>query len=574
MKKQISYVFLAIALVSSISYLFYTLIAGDTLMNNLANIIRSSILFIFSCFFVIIGFKVSVKKATLYIPLSSLVLACFINFNLLSEAGIINLPEEEKINNFVNTNISEALEWADSNDIKVIQTYEYSDVFKEFEIISQNVKEGTLLDDVNKIEFIVSNGPNYNKTIIVPNMLSWTTEEVTNFIETNFLINVSVEYKISEELKDIVIEQNKSGELKRNEALLITFSIGNSETLEPIELIDFTNTSLFKTSLWLKGNGIDYKLVYDFSNTIKRDFIISQNIEKETVIDPNEENNLILTISKGKEIIVPDLLKMEMEDITKWIAENNLKIEFDDCYDDEVTFGDIIETNYKNGDIIEEGTLINVITSRGQLKMPDLSSVYQYKEWANKYNITLEEQHKFSDTVKKGDIVELSHQLDEIIANDDKIIIIISRGKAVTIPSFNGKTKSQASSLCKSSNLNCSYKYGSYSSSIAKDTVTYQSNKSGNKVVQGSSITLTLSKGKAQTFEFGYQEDWVLTGSADKTIAWFKKEFITRYPDVSFKYVKKIINTGRPGLVYEEKSPTKTGSIVKQGQTYTIWVIE
>ena len=39
-------------------------------------------------------------------------------------------------------------------------------------------------------------------------------------------------------------------------------------------------------------------------------------------------------VSKGKSIIVPDLTTMTVEEITDWIIKNNLKIEFEEIYDE------------------------------------------------------------------------------------------------------------------------------------------------------------------------------------------------------------------------------------------------
>lgn len=576
MKKQFTYILSFISLILSIFYVIYTILMSTNIMDNIGNILSVLILFVFSIIFIIISLKVTETKKTAYVPLGIFILIIFISFNLLSDMNIIKLQKEENIENFINKNITEVLKWANANNIEVKQIYEYSDIFPEHHVISQNIKAGTSLGDIKVLEVIISNGPDYEKTIIVPNMLGWQLDEVLAYINENFFINVSIEYEFSDTEKDVVIKQDKNGELKRNEPIEIIFSLGNIEDLQPVALIDLTNKSLLEATVWLKKHGLNYELNYEFNNNIKRNYVIDQSIQVGEILNPNTETGLLLIISKGKEIEVPNLFEMKMDDIIKWVSNNNLKINFSDRYDEKIALGEIIEVNYKPGDIIEEGSLIHIVTSKGQLKIPDFKTIKEYREWANKYNIELKEIYEFSDTIANGNIISLSHEVNSIISNTDKITITVSQGKAVTIPSFSGKTKAQATTLCNSVGLKCSFTYGNYSSTIAKDVVTGQSKRNGAMVVQGTNVILTLSKGKAKVYDFVIQASWLALGSADNTIASLKKELGSRYPGVNFTYVKKDVNNGMAAGNIHPNSPTNVGKTktVEQGKTYVIWIVK
>ena len=333
---------------------------------------------------------------------------------------------------------------------------------------------------------------------------------------------------------------------------------------------------MLEATVWLKKHGLNYELNYEFNNNIKRNYVIDQSIQVGEILNPNTETGLLLIISKGKEIEVPNLFEMKMDDIIKWVSNNNLKINFSGRYDEKIALGEIIEVNYKPGDIIEEGSLIHIVTSKGQLKIPDFKTIKEYREWANKYNIELKEIYEFSDTIANGNIISLSHEVNSIISNTDKITITVSQGKAVTIPSFSGKTKAQATTLCNSVGLKCSFTYGNYSSTIAKDVVTGQSKRNGAMVVQGTNVILTLSKGKAKVYDFVIQASWLALGSADNTIASLKKELGSRYPGVNFTYVKKDVNNGMAAGNIHPDSPTNVGKTktVEQGKTYVIWIVK
>ena len=43
---------------------------------------------------------------------------------------------------------------------------------------------------------------------------------------------------------------------------------------------------------------------------------------------------------------------MNQEEINKWIMDNNLKVSYQEQYDEQIKLGDIIETNVKENDII------------------------------------------------------------------------------------------------------------------------------------------------------------------------------------------------------------------------------
>ncbi len=576
MNKKITYLFLFITLLLSVGYTVYTLINIIDLVNNFNLVINAVILCLFSVFFAIIGIKTTKEKKTIYIPIAALLFITFISFNFLNDIKFLKIQKEGTVDNFINMNVTDVLKWASSNNVEIKQIYEYSDVFPEFYVISQNIKEGTTLNQVNILEVVISKGPNYEKMVIVPNMLGWKLDEVIKFIDNNHLNNAVINFEFSEEEKDIVINQDKNGELRRNEEILFSFSLGNEEDLIPVKLIDFKNKTLFESTLWLKRHGFKFELIFEFDQNIKRNNIIDQNMAVNQLLDPKASNNLILTVSKGQEIIVPDLANMSVEDIINWISNQNLKINFEERYDEVITIGNVIDINYQAGDIIEEGTLINIIISKGQLRMPDLKSLYDFREWGNKYNIEIEEQFEFNSNVKNGDIIIMSHQTGDIISNNDKIIITISQGKPVTIPSFIGITKTQATNQCNLLNIKCSFKMGSYSHNVNKDVVTSQSRNNGAVVIAGSTVTLTLSKGQPQVFDFAISELWYYPlKSADGTINDLRKEFTSRYKDVKFNFVKKSHNTLAPGMIHPD-SPTNNGSPnkVEQGKTYTVWIVE
>lgn len=443
-----------------------------------------------SCFLKGKGKKISTLLCDI-----TLILAIVVTLGIKLE--YIKIPQGNVLPDFTSKELTEVMEYTKQNHITLEQVYEYSDNIEEYYIISQSVKAGTKLSEVKSLSVTVSYGPNYDKEIILPSMVGWNIDDALKTIKDNFLNNVTINYVLSEESeKDIITSQSVMGQMKRNTELLLEVSLGNGSDLIPVNLIDFKNMSLFDATLWLKRNGISYELQYDFSDNINRNYVLSQSEKEGVMIDP-KIGKVTLIISKGKQIIVPDLLSMSIDEVISWISTNNLKINFEDRYDRTVELGKMIEVSHQQGSIIEEGTTIKVITSKGQLKMKEFSNINDFRTWATRYGITFTEEYEFNASIPKGEIISFSVPTGDVIDINNSILVRISNGSAITIPNFIGQTKTNIQNQCKNIGLVCSFYYEN--SSKTKDTAIYQNKKSGSSVVSGTNIKIGLSSGVTPT---------------------------------------------------------------------------
>lgn len=480
-------------------FLIVTMIASAVnfiinIMDNEASIsilVNSAILCLFSIIFLGVCFTIRKKNKNM-ILFSSVILLVYFLLNINSSLNIISSPISEVIN-LSGKNITDAIKWANKNNIKVTQEYEFSDSVPEYKIISQSVLSGTNIDSVDEIVLTISEGPNPYKEVVVPSMITWDAERVINFVINNYLTNVVVEFIESDQVKNTVIEQSKSGNLLRNDELKLTFSYGEGNE-ESVSMIDFSNKSLFEIEFFMKQHHLKYKFDYKFSNKIKKGYGISQSLKhgETTTVDGEE---IIVTISKGPKIEIPKLTNMSITEITDWAVKNKLKLEFNDRYDDSVKKGKVISIDREVGDIIEQGTTIKVTLSLGKLKMPEFSDANKFYEWADKYGIKYEVAHEFNDSVEAGKIVSISSKKGQTLKNDEVIKVTVSDGKKRSVPNVVGLTKNQASSKLESAGLKYNFVYKN--SSTTKNKVLSQSISSGSEVPDGTTITITLSNGKS-----------------------------------------------------------------------------
>ena len=499
----------------------------------------------------------------------SLILIMALTGSSLYYAKIYQLPNQETVPNFYGQTLVEAQNWATEKEVSISIGYENSDSIAKYSVMAQNVASGTLLSEVKELSIVVSSGPNYDKVIVVPNMLGWDLDDVTAYIKTNFLTNVTIDFTDSTETLYSVISQDKYGELSRKEPIKMVIAYKVSE-LKAQTMVDMTGYSRFEAELWFKKYGIPYTISTEFSDQIERGKVISVSAKSGTQVSPTD--NISLVISKGKKIVVENIEKMSVEEITAWVIANNLNIQFSEKYDDTITLGNIISVNVKNGDELEEESVISLVISKGPIVMKKFSTLGEFKVWASTYGVPYSISYAFSETVSSGQPIEYSYTEGQKIANGATITVTVSKGKAITMPDLRGWSKSDIKSKCSALGLYCSFQSGSYRSDYGSDVAYKQSVASGSTIEEGTSVTFTLSLGIPSTTTL-YFSSAVLGNSYDETVSSLSSYFASNYPGVNFNFNAKASNSLRNGMIHPD-SATTSGSSVTQGQTYTITIVK
>ena len=493
-KPIITNIFLSLVFVITFALFIFLILDSSNHIDQIYRIINSLLLF-----FIIIGLLLSFKNLlyknkTIQMNITAFLILITLMFNGLYITNIIKLPQQSHIINFENTSLTQAIEWTDKNNIKNNETFEYSDNIKKYNIINQSEKEGTLTKNIKSVDFIVSNGPDYNKEVILSDMTGQNVNDVLKFINNNHLKNVQINFEENVETdKNYVIKQSSTGKIKRSDAIIFTVSLGEKSKLNAIKLKDLTNESLLNASVYLGQNGIIYELKYEFSNKIEKGNVISTNIKKGTSLKADDK--IVLTISKGKQIKVPDFKNKSLSYITKWMIYNNVQINYLEEYSD-IKQGYAIKSNYNKGDIIEEETTVDITFSKGILKMKSFKNISEFKSWADSNNIKYEIKEEFND-LDKDTIIKTSIKDGEKIKQDDTIIVYVSKGQAVTVPDFNGKTKANIQKECNSLGITCSFT-SQYSSKVTNDTMISQSIKAGEKISKSDTLSIVIATNKKE----------------------------------------------------------------------------
>lgn len=573
--------------------------------NLIINLVGNLILSIFAVFFILQSLQATYNRNNkLNIVCASILLIGYSIFQICNNLGALSILKLNTVPDFSNKYLTEVIKYAEKNNIKLNQIYEYSDSIDEYKIISQSKKSDTLTKDVKSLTVVVSEGFNEEKEITVANMINWSDSRVLEYIEENKLTNVSVSFVESDKDPNTVIEQDKSGNLKRNEEINLVFSIGDINNLEDIKLVNLKNMKKFNAEFYLKKNAIKYDVETSFSKKIKRDYVIGTNKKVGENLKPNnEDDKLILKVSKGEEIKVPNLEKYSLIDLTNWIIENKLKLEVDSKYDDSKESGEIIDVNVNTGDIIEQKSLIKVTISKGKLVMASFKDLDEFRTWALKYEINYEEKYEFSDDFEEGKVISYSHRRGDTIKNGDTVIVTISKGSKVKVPNVLDDTK--ASAIKKLENAKLKYNFVYENSTKDKNIVIKQSLAANSEVSKNTTITITLSNGKKPTSSSSRTSSKSNSSTTDtqtnnNTQSEQKTEECDRtvtttvtiqsslngsslsetaanyrraYPNVKFSFVGKASSVGNNGMVHPDSS-SKRVITVNYCDTYTIYIIE
>ena len=231
----------------------------------------------------------------------------------------------------------------------------------------------------------------------------------------------------------------------------------------------------------------------------------SQQTESQTQTESESESET-QTETEGQMI---DIRRMSVEDAQK--AVDRLKLDltvfaFETKQSDEKD-GTILEQDVKAGDTVKRGSQINVViagkgdSTSEMVKVPSVigktkSSAKSTLESAG-FSVTFE-YGDYNDSVAADVVTAQSPSAKKQAAKGSTVTVTLSPGqKPITVPNVVGASQSHAESALAGAGLKYTYADSQYSDTVPAGNVISQT-KSGETVAAGTTITLTLSKGKQE----------------------------------------------------------------------------
>lgn len=278
----------------------------------------------------------------------------------------------------------------------------------------------------------------------------------------------------------------------------------------------------------------------------------SQQTESQTQTESESESET-QTETEGQMI---DIRGMSVDDAQK--AVDRLKLDltvfaFETKQSDEKD-GTILEQDVKAGDTVKRGSQINVViagkgdSTSEMVKIPSVigktkSSAKSTLESAG-FSVTFE-YGDYNNSVAADVVTAQSPSAKNQAAKGSTVTVTLSPGqKPITVPNVVGASQSQAESALAGAGLKYTYADSQYSDTVAAGNVINQT-KSGETVAAGTTITLTLSKGKQE-----------ISTNVSKGISYSGEGTVVK---AEYKLV------GKSGTVYDKGSYENTSSFTVSG---------
>ena len=217
---------------------------------------------------------------------------------------------------------------------------------------------------------------------------------------------------------------------------------------------------------------------------------------------------LALSLGKAKEVVLPNLTNLSLEQAQAKADELKIKLEVqEEKYDPEIPLGQIIsqEPPYQENYNIKEGSTVKVIISKGQeiVKMPKVVGLKRDEAINALRDAKLESEVKeeYSDNIEKDYVIKQTTADEKEIAQDTeipagtKIIIYVSMGiEQVEVPDLSGKTESEAKTAISNAKLKWKSTDKISDSSKPNGVVVSQSISATSMVDKDTEITITVNE--------------------------------------------------------------------------------
>lgn len=351
-------------------------------------------------------------------------------------------------------------------------------------------------------------------TLVLTNVLTFPTQPVLLDF-SNKSVNVAMKwanenkvtltptYEYSDAIKENhVITQSQKGEIlaKNVKDLEVIVSKGPNYDLEA-NIPDMEGWDVDRVVKKIKELKLDLEKVnieFNF-NEAKRDTLYEQS--KTGKIKRNDELTFKFSLGKEEDLKPVELINLKNKtkfDATLWLKRNGIKYELEYKFDDEISKGNVIYTNPKNGTIIKQSEMtVKIYISKGaKIVAPDFMkmSLDEIIKWASKNNVNLNYESEYSAKVKAGGIIRVSAQKGTTIEEGSTITVVTSKGALKMIDFKDDLSKLR--SFAEQHGISIVEKQ-EFNKDVAQGKIISISHKPGQIIHSGESIEVIISKGNA-----------------------------------------------------------------------------
>jgi serine/threonine-protein kinase len=231
-----------------------------------------------------------------------------------------------------------------------------------------------------------------------------------------------------------------------------------------------------------------------FSSNVPRGSVVSQSVSAGDSARPHSA--IVLGISKGPQIVnVPNVAGDSGDKAKSLLTKAGLNPSVQQKFDEKVPQGDVISQSPRGGNIVNSGTKVTIVVSKGPppVTIPTVTGLSAKDAEASLRGagLVVDTTEHYSDKVTRGDVISQDPRAGSIVDQGSKIKLDVSLGpKTFPMPDLTGLSESSALAKCKSLGL--------------KATTSQVPGSSGSKVVgQTPAAGKTVSAGTKATIFVG-----------------------------------------------------------------------
>ena len=165
----------------------------------------------------------------------------------------------------------------------------------------------------------------------------------------------------------VVAQDHAKGEkVPPKTTITVTLGPDPSLTVEQVEVPALLNMKEEKARETLEGLGLEVKLAYTNSDTVKEGYVADQSPKGGSVV--NKGFKVTITISKGvSQARVPTLSGLSQEAAEKELNRVGLVLgKVSSGYSGEVGVGEVISQDIESGTMVDRGTAVSIVISLGE----------------------------------------------------------------------------------------------------------------------------------------------------------------------------------------------------------------
>lgn len=361
--------------------------------------------------------------------------------------------------NFLGQTKNDVAAWVKQQSITtsgIVFKDEYNFDNDEDVILGQSIEAGKKIKNDAKITFTISKGADPDEKVSVPDIKNMSKSEIESWIKENKLTKAKITTTYNETVeKDKVISYEVKGVDEADFTRSSTMNISVSKGPQPagtVTVTDFKDKYYTEVESWAKTNKINLEKVEVYNDKVESGKVVSQSVAANKTMKQNE--TLTITVSKGKGVKVPDIYKMNKEEIEAWAAKNGIVPTVTTKYSNSDSH--VLEANVKVGQTISASDDVQITLNAGKYFYADvegLNKVLTAGAYANRLEDWCNEKRSkgidayagnwsessavYSETYGKGQIVsyEISsysnggkYDINDRLPLDVRFSIVVSKG--------------------------------------------------------------------------------------------------------------------------------------------------